>query len=157
MKTQEITFTTTKIDGDVFTVETARNGKAIVIYNADRGFGARTELPAGCGLMSKLAEIALTLTGMSLLGEAMIKEMEIEMLNDRQWDCLKAVARIIDSEEDFITARCEIRADKKGRAKTLVARACGTICTVKRSLHKATAASVVHLSSSPGRSSRAAG
>lgn len=151
MKTQAITFTTTKIDGDDFTVETARNGKAVVIYNAGPRFSARTELPASCGLVSKLAEISLTLAGMTLLGEAMIKEMEVEMFSDRQWDSLKAVARIIDSEEDFTTARCEIRVDKKGSAKTLVARACGTICTVKRPFHKTDAGRVVQLSSGHGR------
>lgn len=156
MKTHDITFTSTKIDGDVFTVEKAGNGKAIVLYNANRVFGTRTELPAGCGVVSKLAEIALTVAGMSILGEAMIKEMEIEMLKDMRWDRLEAVARIIDSEEDFITARCEIRVDKKGRSKTLVARACGTICTVKRPFQKADSGQVVQLS--PGSSrGRAAG
>lgn len=151
MKTEEIAFTTTKIDGDAFTVETARNGKAVVIYNANRTFGTRTELPAGCGVVSRLAEIALTVAGMSILGEAMIKEMEIEILKDIRWDRLEAVARIIDSEEDFITARCEIRVDKKGRSKTLVARACGTICTVKRPFQKADSGRVVQLSSNRGR------
>lgn len=151
MKTQEIAFTTTKIDGDAFTVETARNGKAVVIYNANRTFGTRTELPAGCGVVSRLAEIALTVAGMSILGEAMIKEMEIEILKDIRWDRLEAVARVIDSEEDFITARCEIRVDKKGRPKTLVARACGTICTVKRPFQKADSGRVVQLSSSRSR------
>lgn len=151
MKTQEIAFTTTKIDGDAFTVETARNGKAVVIYNANRTFGTRTELPAGCGVVSRLAEIALTVAGMSILGEAMIKEMEIEILKDIRWDRLEAVARVIDSEEDFITARCEIRVDKKGRSKTLVARACGTICTVKRPFQKADSGRVVQLSSSRSR------
>lgn len=151
MKTEEIAFTTTKIDGDAFTVETARNGKAVVIYNANRVFGTRTELPAGCGVVSRLAEIALTVAGMSILGEAMIKEMEIEILKDIRWDRLEAVARIIDSEEDFITARCEIRVDKKGRSKTLVARACGTICTVKRPFQKADSGRVVQLSSNRGR------
>lgn len=156
MKTQEITFTTQKIDDDAFTVEKAGNGKAIVIYNAHRVFGTQTELPAGCGVVSKLAEIALTVAGMSVLGEATIKEMEIEMLKDMRWDRLEAVARIIDSEEDFTTARCEIRVNKKGKPKTLVARACGTICTVKRPFHKADPGRVVQLSSGSSRS-RAAG
>lgn len=151
MKTQEITLTTIKVDGDVFTIEKAKNGKAVVIYNASRVFGAQTELPAGCGLMSKLAEISLTVAGMTVLGEAMIKEMEIEILSDKRWDCLEAVARIIDSEEDFTTARCEIRVDKKGRSKSLVAKAFGTICRVKRPFRKASSGQVVHLSSSGSR------
>ncbi|HEX7026687.1 MAG TPA: hypothetical protein VF268_05555 [Gammaproteobacteria bacterium] len=159
MKTHEINLTATRGDGDVFTVEKAGNGKATVIYNANRVFDTQTGLPAGCGLLSRLAETSLTAAGMSILGKAITREMEIEMLadiSDTRWHRLQAVARVIDAEEDFATVRCEIRIDKNGKSKPLVARAFGTICRVKKPFHKTDPGRVIPLRSGSG-GRRAAG
>lgn len=132
MKKHGINLTASEVDGAVFRIEKARNGKAVVIYNAGRAPGARSGLAAGCGLVSRLAELSLTVAGMTVLGDSIMKEMEIEILSDKRGVKLEATARILDSEEDFTTAECAIRAGRKGGQKTLVARAFGTICGVKR-------------------------
>lgn len=132
MKKHAINLAASEVDDAVFTIEKARNGKAVVIYNAGRAAGAQSGLPAGCGLVSRLAELSLTVAGMTVLGDSIMKEMEIEILSDKRGAKLEATARIVDSEEDFTTAECAIRIGKKGGQKTLVARAFGTICGVKR-------------------------
>jgi acyl-coenzyme A thioesterase PaaI-like protein len=132
MKKRKINFTASKAEGAFFTIEKARNGKAVVIYNADRATGAQSGLPAGCGLVSRLAELSLTVAGMTVLGDSIMKEMEIQILSGRRGGKLEATARIVDSEENFTTAECAIRIGGKGRQKPLVARAFGTICGVRR-------------------------
>lgn len=127
MTTQPINLTETAIDGDVFTIEKAVGGNAIVLCNATRAIGAASGLPAGCGLISQLAEISLIAAGMTVLAGPAIQEMEIEMLSDRKWSSLKAVSEIVYSEEDFATGRCDIRHEETGSRTTLVARAVGTI------------------------------
>lgn len=131
MKKQKIAFAR-GAGGDVFTIEKALNGKATVVYNADRMAGSQPGLPAGCGLVSRLAELSLTVAGMTILGDSIMKEMEIEILSDKRTGSLEAIARIVDSEEDLTTAECAIRVGRKGGQKTLVARAFGTICGVKK-------------------------
>lgn len=158
MKTHEFNLTATRGDGDIFTIENADNGIAIVIY-VNRAFVTQPELPAGCGLLSRLAETSLTVAGMTILGKSITKEMEIEILNDiggTRWHRLQAVARVIDTEEDFATARCEIRIDKNGKSKPLVARAFGTICRAKKPFHKTDPGRVIPLRSGSG-GRRAAG
>lgn len=132
MKKRKLNLTAAEPAGAVFTIEKARNGRAVVIYNADRTTGVQSGLPAGCGLVSRLAELSLTVAGMTVLGDSIMQEMEIQILSDQRVGKLEATARIVDSEEDFTTAECAIRVGGRGGQKPLVARAFGTICGVSR-------------------------
>lgn len=136
MKAQEITLSAREITESIFKFDQSRKGKAIVSCCAnpfiDFGLGVNT----GCGLLSTLAEVSLTVAGNTVLGNCVLKDMEIEMLSEQQWDKLTAVASILDTDGALVTARCEITTIGNSKRKIQVARAFATLGRAKTPLER---------------------
>ena len=82
------------------------------------------------GVVSYLADNALTFAGGSILGNSVTLEMKINYLRPALGERLVASARVVSSSKRFAICECRVTA-LTGSESTLVAAALGTICKVE--------------------------
>ena len=82
------------------------------------------------GVVSYLADNALTFAGGSVLGNSVTLEMKINYLRPAVGERLVASAKVVSSSKRFATCECLVSAFK-GSETVLAAVALGTICKVE--------------------------
>ena len=83
------------------------------------------------GVVSYLADNALTFAGGSILGDSVTLEMKINYLRPAVGERLVATATVVSSSRRFAICECRVSA-LTGSESILVAAALGTICKVER-------------------------
>jgi uncharacterized protein (TIGR00369 family) len=82
------------------------------------------------GVVSYLADNALTFAGGSVLGNSVTLEMKINYLKPAVGERLVATAKLVSASKRFAVCECRISA-LQGSESVLVATALGTICKVE--------------------------